>query len=294
MVLLRCCCCCCCCGKGQSIQRCGVLPHVLDNSHHGHLGFLAKIELLPDIGHADLFGGGHQNRPRHGTRLFQVLYRRDVLVGRPRRRVDDQVIEAVRFSRPIHLRQELLDQSVLSRAPPDDGLVPVLVRQQEGYRNAAQIGLVRVVDGNPSTGGRLRYLCCRVGIAQDHSRSRRAAEINVQQAHRVAHARQGVRQLAADGRLADPALPAQDEDRVGDVLQGGFELRGFRLRPGDGFRAVEGTGSAGLLVRASVAGGGFSGIGRRRTDAFGVGVVRGSHGAVAHVVCSLLWLRAVL
>ena len=73
-------------------------------------------------------GGGDDEGPRAGG-LAEVVCEGEVLVAGARGRVDDQVVEGP----PVHVPQELLDEAVLLRAPPDDGGIRILQQVPHGH-----------------------------------------------------------------------------------------------------------------------------------------------------------------
>jgi hypothetical protein len=103
-------------GKLQLFQTRDILSHIFNHSQNGYFSLLTKIQFFADIGHGYFFGGRDDHRATDGSRLFQILDRRNVFVARSRRGIDNQVIQTVRVARPIDFGQKLLNESIFAGA----------------------------------------------------------------------------------------------------------------------------------------------------------------------------------
>lgn len=79
--------------------------HVLDNAEDGQVHFATKVDFLPDIEESNLLRRCHDDT---AVRLagLEVLCKRDVLVRRARRRVNEKIIKLA----PVNILEELFDQ----------------------------------------------------------------------------------------------------------------------------------------------------------------------------------------
>lgn len=146
------------------------------------------------------------------------------------RGIDDEVIELA----PPHLAQELLDHSILLRAPPHDALPRI--GQEEAYAHAREhpaadlalllaedLGAAVQVDGHPAALALVHVLA----VKSEHPGERRTGQVDVEQANAglgVA-GQERERELDGDGRLADPALAREDEEDVLDLAQAREQMR---------------------------------------------------------------------
>ena len=89
---------------------------------------LAKTNLFAHIRHGHFLRSGDDDGSVH-TGGLEVLHDGDVLVRGARRGVDDEVIQRS----PIHVREELLDQTVLPGSPPDDRVVHIGEHEADGH-----------------------------------------------------------------------------------------------------------------------------------------------------------------
>lgn len=165
-----------------------------------------------------------------------------MLVGGPRRGVDEQVIQFA----PFDVFEELLDQAVFFGAPPYDCVVTI--RKHELDAHHAQI--VTDPDGTPACVANVD------GFLFDahHFGDAGAADVGVHDSdHGVRVGGEGVRKHGCKSRFADAAFSRQDKDFVFDVGEaGGYE--------GDvGVGAFWG-GGADDLVWAAGAGIGFASL----------------------------------
>ena len=228
--------------------------HVLDDAQDPDAGLAAEVDLLAHVEQGDLLRRGHDDGAVDAA-LLQEAVHAEVLVAGPRRGVDEQEVHGP----PLDVLEELLDEAVLLRAAPDDGVVAV--RQHELHGHDGEV--VEDPDGRPAG----RADVDRRRLDAEHLRDRGPADVRVHDAHGgVGVARERVREQRGEGRLADAALAREHEHLVADVGEA-------RRDEGDVGVGALGRGRADGLVRTAGAGvGGACALG------FGAGTVLGFGG----------------
>lgn len=116
--------------------------HILDYAEHLDADLATEVKFLADVLERDLLRGRYEDGAVDAS-LAEILDDREVLVRRPWRRVDDEVVKLVP---PIDILKKLLDELILLGTPPDDGGRGR--GQEEADRDARQVG--RQVDGRPA------------------------------------------------------------------------------------------------------------------------------------------------
>lgn len=106
--------------------------HILHNTENSNAGFLAEVELLPNIGSCHSLRGGDHDGTSKLTRsclLQQVLRQRNMFVAGARRRVDKEIVGLV----PEHVGQKLANHGGLLWPTPDDGITPLGKEEAETH-----------------------------------------------------------------------------------------------------------------------------------------------------------------
>ncbi len=201
--------------------------HVLD--HPGHL----EVGAPGHVGHPDGHLLGGQRRRGHDQQLGpgQQARQRHLDVARPRRHVDQQVVEVA----PAHVGQELLDRLGQHQPPPHEG--HALVLDEEAHRDDLE-GARRPAGRTDGTSTSLGWIFPspppRRPVDAQHAGDGEAPDVGVEDADGVTPGGQGGGQVDGHRRLADAALPAghgQDPGREGDLRLRG-PLGGLLRGPG--------------------------------------------------------------
>lgn len=142
--------------------------HIFDDSQNWSLSFFAEIDFFADIAQGDLLRCCHDDGTEQ-VGLFQILNNGDVLVTCTRRSIDDEVVEVF----PKHIGQKLLDDTVLSRASPDNGVI--LVGKHKPDRHDRKV--IFDVNWTPSFIALVDLLLFKT----QHSGNRRSTNIDIKQ-----------------------------------------------------------------------------------------------------------------
>jgi hypothetical protein len=197
--------------------------HVFHDAKDADAGLAAEIEFLANVEERDFLRGGDEHGAVDARRLEEAVDRQ-VLVTGAWWRIDDQEVEIP----PGNVHEELLNQAVLLRSAPDDGIIPS--GQHELHTHNAQI--LADPHGLPTLGGDVN----RFVLYAHHLGDARAADICVHKPDgAVGVCGEAVRDHRAEGGLPDAALAREHEDLVldtreacgyhGDVGVGAFRCR---------------------------------------------------------------------
>lgn len=176
--------------------------HVLDEPEDADAGLAAEVELLADVEQRDLLRRGQHDGPVDAA-LAQEAVDAQVLVAGAGRGVDEEEVEVA----PLDVLQELLQQAVLLRAPPDHRVVAPGEHELDAHDGQ----VVGHPDGRPPG----RADVDRLGLHAHHLGDAGPAHVRVHHADRprLVH-RERPRQQRRERALSYPSLPAQDQDLV--------------------------------------------------------------------------------
>lgn len=223
--------------------------HVLHDAQDLDAGLGAEIDLLPHIQQTDFLRRGHDHGAVEAGLLEEGVHAQ-VLVAGAGRRVHDQIVQLA----PLDVFEELLDQSVLLRPPPDHGVVSV--RQHELHAHDAEI--VCHPHGTPAGVADVDGF----GLDAHHFGDAGPANVGVHDADCVGRVGgEGVGEHGGEGGFANTAFAAEDEDFVSYTGEARGDERDVGVRPFGG-------SGADRLVGAAGAGGALAGEG-----GFGAGAV---------------------
>ena len=179
--------------------------HVFDHPQNGNLELTAEIDGLSHVLKGEILG----RRDDHGAvAVGDELRHRKGLIARSRGKVDHQIVQLA----PLHIRQKLLDDAHLHRAPPDDRLV----RMAEGKSEGNDLDPIGALHGeHPASVRRFEKLPVQV----QERRNAGAVKIDVQKPRLPAFHGQGHGEIHGDGAFPHAAFSRQNQDLVFDPGQ---------------------------------------------------------------------------
>ncbi len=177
--------------------------HIFDDADDRHLAIPAKGDGLARIEERHFLGRGNDDG---AAELPEQINRRHRLVPGPWREVDQQEIQVL----PLHAAEQLIDELVLVRIAPDDGIVGVL-QQKRHRRDFEVVGLKR---NDPAGGADLKFLA----FGAHHFGNIGSMDVHIADADMPPLERETDGDIRGARALPHPAFIAHDEDFVLDPI----------------------------------------------------------------------------